>query len=116
MQIDAVEQRSRNPRLVVGGAAGVGAAPAAIAGIVGVAAAARIHRRRNSGGMDRALTNCFINMIRWLVDDYGISKREAYLHMIANSLVRINVYRRGIGVRPQWNIESRSTVWIRANS
>ena len=47
---------------------------------------------RNSGGMDRALTNCFLNMIRWLVDDYGMSKREAYLHMTANSLVRINVY------------------------
>ena len=47
---------------------------------------------RNSGGMDRALTNCFVNMIRWLVSDYGLSKREAYLHMTANSLVRINLY------------------------
>ena len=47
---------------------------------------------RNSGGMDRALTNCFVNMIRWLVSDYGLSQREAYLHMTANSLVRINLY------------------------
>jgi acetamidase/formamidase len=47
---------------------------------------------RNSGGIDRALTNCFLNMIRWLVSDYGMSKREAYLHMTANSLVRVNVY------------------------
>jgi amidase len=47
---------------------------------------------RNSGGIDRALTNCFINMIRWLVDDYGMGQREAYLHMTANALVRINVY------------------------
>jgi amidase len=47
---------------------------------------------RNAGGMDRALTNCFVNMIRWLVSDYGMSRREAYLHMTANSLVRINVY------------------------
>lgn len=47
---------------------------------------------RNAGGMDRALTSCFVNMIRWLVGDYGMSRREAYLHMTANSLVRINVY------------------------
>jgi amidase len=47
---------------------------------------------RNSGGIDRALTNCFRNMIRWLVDDYGMNKREAYLQMSANSLVRVNVY------------------------
>jgi amidase len=47
---------------------------------------------RNAGGMDRALTSCFVNMIRWLVSDYGMSQREAYLHMTANSLVRINLY------------------------
>ena len=47
---------------------------------------------RNAGGMDRALTSCFVNMIRWLVSDYGMTKREAYLHMTANSLVRINLY------------------------
>jgi len=47
---------------------------------------------RNAGSMDRALDSCFMNMIRWLVDDYNMSKREAHLHMTANSLVRINVY------------------------
>jgi len=47
---------------------------------------------RNSGNPDRALTNCFINMIKWLVEDYNMSKREAYLHMSANSLVKIRVY------------------------
>jgi amidase len=47
---------------------------------------------RNSGSMEKALNNCFLNMIAWLVNDYGISKREAYLHMTANSLVKINVY------------------------
>ena len=52
----------------------------------------QVDSARNSGGMDRALTNCFLNMIRWLVSDYGMSKREAYLHMTANSLVRINIY------------------------
>ena len=29
-------------------------------------------------------------MMNWLVEDYGMSQREAYLHMTANSLVRIN--------------------------
>ena len=52
----------------------------------------QVDSARNSGGIDRALTNCFINMIWWLVSDYGMSKREAYLHMTANSLVRVNVY------------------------
>ena len=42
--------------------------------------------------MERALNNCFLNMMRWLVDDYGMNRREAYLHMTANSAVRINVY------------------------
>ena len=46
----------------------------------------------NSGGLDRAFTNSFLNMIRWFVSDYGLSQREAYLHMTANSLVRVNVY------------------------
>ncbi|MGE4250385.1 MAG: acetamidase/formamidase family protein [Parvibaculaceae bacterium] len=52
----------------------------------------QVDSARNSGNQSRAITNCFVNMIKWLVDDYGMSKREAYLHMTANSLVRINVY------------------------
>jgi amidase len=52
----------------------------------------QVDSARNAGGMEKALNNCFLNMIAWLVADYGISKREAYLHMTANSLVRINVY------------------------
>ncbi|MGD9913491.1 MAG: acetamidase/formamidase family protein [Rhizobiaceae bacterium] len=47
---------------------------------------------RNAGTPERALDSCFVNMIRWLVDDYNMSKREAQLHMTANSLVRINLY------------------------
>jgi acetamidase/formamidase len=47
---------------------------------------------RNAGGMESALKNCFLNMMRWLIDDYGMDRREAYLHMTANSEVRINVY------------------------
>jgi hypothetical protein len=45
VQIDTVDQRPRNAGLIVGGATRIGAAPAGIAGIVGVAAAAGIHRR-----------------------------------------------------------------------
>jgi amidase len=52
----------------------------------------QVDSARNAGGMEKALNNCFLNMIAWLVADYGISKREAYLHMTANSLVKINVY------------------------
>jgi len=43
MQVDAVDQRAGNPRLIVGGAAGVGPAAAGKAGFAGAAAAARIH-------------------------------------------------------------------------
>jgi acetamidase/formamidase len=52
----------------------------------------QVDSARNSGSPERALHNCFVNMIHWLVKDYGMSKREAYLHMSANSAVRINVY------------------------
>jgi amidase len=52
----------------------------------------QVDSARNSGSPERALHNSFVNMIRWLVTDYGLSQREAYLHMTANSLVRINVY------------------------
>jgi hypothetical protein len=31
-------------------------------------------------------------MIDWLVQDYGLSPREAYMHMDVNPEVRINVY------------------------
>ncbi len=41
--------------------------------------------------MDRALTNAFIHMISWLTTDFNMSKREAQLHMTANSLVRITL-------------------------
>ena len=52
----------------------------------------QVDSARNAGGMDAALTSCFMNMMRWLVDDHGMDRREAYLHMSANSGVHINVY------------------------
>lgn len=52
----------------------------------------QVDSARNAGGMESAMKNCFLNMMRWLIDDYGMDRREAYLHMTANSEVRINVY------------------------
>jgi acetamidase/formamidase len=52
----------------------------------------QVDSARNSGTVERALNNCFLNMIRWLRDDYGVEPREAYLQMSANSRVRINIY------------------------
>ena len=57
----------------------------------------QVDSARNSGSSDMALKNCFLNMMRWLVDDFGMDRREAYLHMTANSLVRINVYQATTG-------------------
>jgi amidase len=58
----------------------------------------QVDSARNSGTVDRAFNHCFLNMIRWLRDDYGMDPREAYLHMSANSGVRINVYQWTTGV------------------
>ena len=46
----------------------------------------------HAGGRKEAIDDCFVGMMSWLVEDYGFGKREAYLHMTANSGVRINVY------------------------
>jgi acetamidase/formamidase len=47
---------------------------------------------RNAGGPKEAIDSCFVGMMTWLVEDYGFGKLEAYLHMSANSGVRVNVY------------------------
>lgn len=52
----------------------------------------QVDSAKNAGTQKDALNSCFIGMMSWLVEDYGYSKREAYLHMSANSNVRINVY------------------------
>ena len=57
----------------------------------------QVDSARNCGSSDAALKNCFLNLMRWLIDDYGMDRREAYLHMSANSLVRINVYQATTG-------------------
>jgi acetamidase/formamidase len=52
----------------------------------------QIDSARNAGSLELALSSCFTGMINWLAEDYGISRREAYIHMSANSLVRTAVY------------------------
>jgi amidase len=52
----------------------------------------QVDSARLSGNQDRALHNCFENMVNWLCEDFGVSRREAYLMMSVNSLVRVNVY------------------------
>jgi acetamidase/formamidase len=52
----------------------------------------QIDSARNAGSVERAMSSCFLNLMRWLVDDFGLSPREAYLQMGANSLVRMHVY------------------------
>ena len=46
----------------------------------------------NSGTPTAALENAFIDLMKWLVEEYGFSKRSAYINMTANPDVRIHVY------------------------
>lgn len=57
----------------------------------------QVESARNAGSIEAALRASFVNMIRWLRDDYGMAVRESYLHMSANSGVRINVYQFTLG-------------------
>lgn len=47
---------------------------------------------RNAGSPEKAISNCFLYLMKWLHEAYGMSKREAYLQMSANSLVEIRIY------------------------
>lgn len=53
---------------------------------------------REAGSPEAALNSCFVNMISWLVEDHGMSRREAYLHMTVNSAVRCHVYQFCMGL------------------
>lgn len=52
----------------------------------------QVDSARNAGGYQNALNSCFVELMRWLVEDYGFGKREAYLHMSINPGVRAHVY------------------------
>jgi acetamidase/formamidase len=58
----------------------------------------QVDAARRAGSPEAALNSCFVHMIAWLVEDYGMSKREAYLHMTANSGVRAHVYQFCMGL------------------
>ena len=47
---------------------------------------------RNAGGMERALNGTFLGMIKWLVEDYQMDSREAYLQFSVNPEVIIHTY------------------------
>lgn len=47
---------------------------------------------KNAGSPWDALQDCFVAMINELVDDYGFSEREAYLHMSINPGITARVY------------------------
>lgn len=42
--------------------------------------------------LDHALTNASLLLIEWLVEDHGMTPRDAYVQISTNSLVRANVY------------------------
>jgi len=48
--------------------------------------------KRIEGSLEDAITAAFIQMMEWLVVDYGMDKKEAYMHMSVNPDVRINIY------------------------
>lgn len=52
----------------------------------------QIDSNTNSGGHMSAIGNAYIGMMKWLNEDYGFSKREAYLHMSCNSNVKGHIY------------------------
>ncbi len=52
----------------------------------------QVDSARNSNGMDRALDGVFFGMMKWLVDDYGMDCREAYLHFSVNPDVIVHTY------------------------
>jgi amidase len=58
----------------------------------------QVDAARHAGSLEGALNSCFEHMIGWLVEEHGMDSREAYLHMTANSEVRINVYQFCLGL------------------
>ena len=52
----------------------------------------QVDSARNAGSMERALNGAFIGMMRWLMDEYEMDTKEAYLHFSVNPDVRIHTY------------------------
>ncbi len=46
----------------------------------------------NSRPLEHAVTKAFFNLMEWLVTEYGMSQRDAYMQMSVNPGVRVHVY------------------------
>ena len=42
--------------------------------------------------LEDAVESAIINLMRWMVDEYGVSERDAYMHTCINPDFRVNVY------------------------
>lgn len=52
----------------------------------------QVESSRMNGGASHTIEAAYVNLVNWLVEDYGLSKTEAYMHMTANSEVRGHIY------------------------
>lgn len=52
----------------------------------------QVESSRIVGGGNTTIEAAYVNLIGWLVEDFGMSKEEAYMHMTANSEVRGHIY------------------------
>jgi amidase len=52
----------------------------------------QVDSARNTGSMERALNGAFIGMMTWLVEDYKMDTKEAYLHFTVNPELIIHTY------------------------
>ena len=46
----------------------------------------------SSRPMDDAIQTAMLNLMEWMVTDYGVDPKEAYMHLCINPDVRVNVY------------------------
>jgi acetamidase/formamidase len=42
--------------------------------------------------LEDAVESAIINLMRWMVDEYGVSERDAYMHTCINPDFRVHVY------------------------
>ncbi|WP_266075184.1 acetamidase/formamidase family protein [Haladaptatus caseinilyticus] len=52
----------------------------------------QVDAMNDAGTLQNTLENCFIGMMKWLIEDYEFSQREAYLHLSINPGVECHVY------------------------
>jgi amidase len=46
----------------------------------------------NSRPLEHAVTKAFFNLMEWLVEEHGMSRRDAYMQMSVNPGVRVHIY------------------------